>query len=111
MVGHTGGKRSPTQPRQTSAPSPTPLEPPALTPQQQAALEEAVFAAVDRLPGSPEERYLADQGISLDVAQDHGTGWSETGRLAGRVPIPLTDDRSTITSMMGGVPAGSDAEV
>ena len=66
-----------------------------------ANLATAIAAAVERLPGSPGEAYLAGRGIPLDVAQALGIGWAPTGPLAGRVIFPLRDPDGRLTSAIG----------
>lgn len=66
-----------------------------------ANLATAIATAVERLPGSPGETYLAGRGIPLDVAQALRIGWATTGTLAGRVVFPLCGPDGLATSAMG----------
>jgi DNA primase len=61
----------------------------------------AIAEALDRLPGSPGEHYLASRGIPLEVAQTLQLGWTDKGDLAGRVIFPLRDPLGQPTSATG----------
>ena len=66
-----------------------------------ANLAAAIDTAVERLPGSPGETYLAGRGIPLDVAQALRIGWATVGKLAGRVVFPLCGPDGLATSATG----------
>jgi len=66
-----------------------------------ANLATAIDTAVERLPGSPGETYLAGRGIPLDVAQALRIGWAMVGTLAGRVVCPLCGPDGLATSATG----------
>lgn len=67
----------------------------------QATLEHAIAGAMDALPGSPGQRYLASRGIPLDVALSLGIGWGRAGELGSRVVFPLSGPDGHPTSATG----------
>ncbi len=72
-------------------------------------LAELLEAYQRALPGSPGERYLAQRGIPLELAQRYGVGYAAPGRWAhrgrdwrhGRVVIPHTDPAGRLVNLYG----------